>query len=347
MRVTRRAFVLTENLAMVRVSLIILNRDGADLLDDCLASVIRQTYQDFEVIFVDNASTDNSVNKARELLPQVKCLELKENTGFARGNNLGIQQAAGEFIVLLNNDTELDHRFLEELVRVAESGERVGMVAPKILNFFERRKIDSVGGLMICPDGLAQGRGRGEEDDGQYDELSEILLPSGCAALYSRKLLDEIGLFDERFFIYCEDTDLGLRARWAGWNALSAPKAVVYHKYSGFSGAYSPFKLYLVERNHFLVALKNFPLRTLLQLPFWSLYRYVLMAAAVISGKGKGNAGGTGALLGAFLRGHSAAFWLGLRTNLKRRPPIRLHPSEFVQLLKRHRLGLRKMVFNE
>jgi GT2 family glycosyltransferase len=332
---------------MVRVSLIILNRDGEDLLDDCLHSVKQQTFTDFEVIFVDNGSTDGSLDRVQKLLPETKCVALKENTGFARGNNLGMEQAEGDFVVLLNNDTQLDERFLEELVRVAESDSRVGMVAPKILNFFERRRIDSVGGLIICRDGLAQGRGRGEQDEGQYDELREILLPSGCAALYRREMLAEIGMFDEEFFIYCEDTDLGLRARWAGWKALSAPRAVVYHKYSGFSGAYSPFKLYLVERNHFLLAAKNFPCWWLVQLPLWSICRYLLMAAAVFSGKGKGAAGQTGALLKAFLRGHLAALWRAPAALLRRARPARLRGTEFARLLRRHHLSLKHMIFNE
>ena len=226
-------------------------------------------------------------------MPEAKCVALQENTGFARGNNLGMQQAGGKYIVLLNNDTQVDERFLAELVRPAEDDERVGMVAPKILDFTQRDRIDSVGGLVICRDGLAQGRGRCEEDRGQYDDLGEVLLPSGCAALYRREMLDEIGLFDESMFMYCEDTDLGLRGRWAGWKTVAAPNSVVYHKYSALSGAYSPFKLFYVERNHFVVAMKNLPLLLLFQLPFWSLCRYYWMGVAVLTGKGKGGAGNT------------------------------------------------------
>ena len=292
---------------MVAVSLIIVNFNGEELLDDCFSSLARQTFTDFEVVFVDNGSSDGSLAEVERLMPEAKCVALQENTGFARGNNLGMQHAEGKYIVLLNNDTQVDARFLAELVAPAKRDERVGMVAPKILDFNQRDRIDSVGGLVVCRDGLAQGRGRCERDRGQYDDLEEVLLPSGCAALYRREMLDEIGLFDESMFMYCEDTDLGLRGRWAGWQAVAAPRAVVYHKYSALSGAYSPFKMFCVERNHFLVALKNLPLWSLLQLPFWSLCRYFLMGVAVITGKGKGSAGNPAGLLWAFVRGHVAA----------------------------------------
>ncbi len=239
-------------------------------------------------------------------------IALAENTGFARGNNIGMEEARGRFIVLLNNDTEADPRFLEELVAVAEDHPEAGMIAPKILNFFDRTLIDSVGGLLMCSDGIAQGRGRGERDDGQYDALTEVLLPSGCAALYRKEMLDEVGLFPEEFFAYCEDSDLGLRGLWAGWRTFAASRAVVFHKYSASSSAYSPWKLRLVERNHYLLTLRNFPAPMLASLPLWSLYRYGLMAVALARGAGKGQAtqeGQTTALLKSFLQGH----WEALR----------------------------------
>ena len=126
-------------------------------------------------------------------------------------NNIGMRAATGRYVVLLNNDIKADEHFLEELVRAAESDEKIGMAAPKILNFYEPQRIDSVGGLLLCADGIGRGRGRGELDQGQYDGLREGLLPSGCAALYRKEMLDEVGLLPEEFFAYCEDSDLGLR----------------------------------------------------------------------------------------------------------------------------------------
>lgn len=332
---------------MVATSVIVVNYNGMALLEDCLSSLAAQTYRYFEVILVDNGSTDGSVAQAAALMPDLRVLALRENLGFAGGNNEGIRQARGAFIVLLNNDTQLAPEFLEELVRAAERDPRVGMVAPKILNFFDRTQIDSVGGLIICRDGLAQGRGRGERDEGQFDDLEEILLPSGCAALFRRELLDECGLFDERFFAYCEDTDLGLRARWAGWTAVSAPRAVVYHKYSGSSGVYSPLKMFLVERNHYFVALKNFTWSMLIALPFWSMYRYLLMACVLATGKGKGKAGARWVLVKAFLQAHFAAMAACPSVLFGKAGTRRITPREFARLLRRHRLSLRRMVYND
>ncbi|MCP3138243.1 glycosyltransferase family 2 protein [Pyxidicoccus xibeiensis] len=334
---------------MPTVSVIIVNFNGEKLLADCLGSLARQTYRDFEVIFVDNGSVDGSLARARELMPEAHFIPLQENTGFARGNNIGIAVARGTHIVLLNNDTEAEPRFLEELVRAAESHPKAGMVAPKILNFFDRALIDSVGGLVMCADGIAQGRGRGEQDTGQYDALEEVLLPSGCAALYRKAMLDEVGLFAEDFFAYCEDSDLGLRCRWAGYGAVSAPRAVVFHKYSASSSTYSPWKLRLVERNHYLLTLRNFPAPMLALVPAWSLYRHGLMAWAFFNGRGKGQAADGNprwALFKAFVQGH----WEALRASpahLRRsRPPRRLSPAEFWRLLRNHRISLRDMIFN-
>ena len=333
---------------MPTVSVIIVNYNAAELLDDCLGSLSRQTYRDFEVVFVDNGSNDNSVARARAIIPTVRCISMNRNTGFTGGNNEGFRHAAGRYLVLLNNDTESDPRFLEELVRVAESRPRIGMVAPKILNFYNREEIDSVGGLVLCVDGIGQGRGRKERDRGQYDLLEEILLPSGCAALYRKTLLEDVGLFDERFFAYCEDTDLGLRGRWAGWEAVSAPRSVVYHKYSASTGAHSPTKMRLVERNHYLTAVKLLPFWSLLCLPIYSGYRYLLMAYAVVTKKGKGKAAGKGALLWAFIAGHAQAL-LGVPGSIIRRCQTKklLTSRQMHALLKANRIDLKQMIVNE
>lgn len=335
------------SLFMPTVSVIIVNYNGEELLDDCLGSLGRQTYQDFEIVFVDNGSHDNSLVRAKELCPGIRCVKLQQNTGFTGANNEGFRHATGRFIVLLNNDTESDPHFLEELVLAAERRAEIGMVAPKILNFYDREEIDSVGGLVLCPDGIGQGRGRGEKDRAQYDGLDDILIPSGCAALYRRAMLDQVGLFDERFFAYCEDTDLGLRGRWAGWEAVSAPRSVVYHKYSGSSGAYSPFKMRLVERNHYLTAVKTLPFRSLLCLPIYSCYRYLLMAYAALTGKGKGRAPSKGPLLWALIMGHLQAL-AGTPGSLQRRwQSKKVKTSHHMYgLLKASQLDLKQMILN-
>lgn len=285
------------------LSIVIVNWNGKRFLDDCLGSLQAQSFDEFEVVFVDNGSTDDSLEFVKGNFPKVIIVESKVNLGFAGGNNLGIEAAKGDFILTLNNDTDLEADFLESLVEAVDASDKdVGMWAPKILSMEDRKTIDSVGGLLFYPDGLARGRGRGEQDRGQYDDIDETFIPSACAALYRREMLDEIGLFDEEFFAYCEDTDLGLRARLAGWRTRSVAKAKVYHIYSGTSGRYSPFKAYLVERNRLWVAIKNLPLGMLLVSPIYTLWRYIIQSYGVISRKGAG---------GRFLEGEgSSAFGL-------------------------------------
>ncbi|MCS6850877.1 MAG: glycosyltransferase family 2 protein [Gemmataceae bacterium] len=335
---------------MPSVSVIVVNRDGAALLPDCLGSLREQTYQDFEVILVDNGSSDDSVGVARQHLRGLRVIALSENAGFARANNLGLAAARGRYVVLLNNDTRAHPDFVRELVEAAEREPGIGMVAPKILNFADRQVIDSVGGLLLTPDGIGQGRGRGEIDQGQYDEPAETLVPSGCAALYRKAMLDEIGGLAEEFFAYCEDLDLGLRGVWAGWRTANAPRAVVWHKYSATTGRYAPTKLYLVERNHYWVAIRNFPGPWLAALPLWSLARWALMGYAAVAGRGRGKArgaAGMGPLLAAWWRGQLDALGLASKIWRSRTRLRRLSDREFRERVRPFRLPISKLIFTE
>src|SRR6185369_12131340 len=270
----------------VRLSIIIVNWNGRNHLTTCLDSLDNQTFRDFEVILVDNGSTDGSLELVRKRYSWVKLVELPENRGFAAGNNFGLAAAGGEYIVTLNNDTEADPGWLAELVAVADAHPGAGMVASRICSFDDHDRIDSLG-FRICRDGMSRGAYRLRRFSGlSIGRVEDILLPSACVALYRRVMVDEIGFFDEDFFAYCEDTDLGLRGRLAGWSAILARDAVVYHKYSGTAGAFSPFKLYLVERNHYWVALKTFPLSMLLLVPFFTLVRFMVQARLVLAGAG-------------------------------------------------------------
>jgi len=276
---------LNESLPLI--SIIIVNWNGMRFLEKCLSSVNGQTYRLFEVIFVDNGSEDGSLEFVRSNFPETIIIENKENLGFAKANNQGIEVAKGKYIATLNNDTEVGRDWLKNLIDVAESSsDDVGMWAPKILSMQERTRIDSIGGLLIYRDGIARGRGRSEEDRGQYDRIEDILFPSACSALYRKDMLDGIGYFDEDFFAYCEDSDLGFRARLAGWNAVSVPDAVVYHHYSGSTGKYSETKAFLVERNHLWLAIKVFPVTMLALIPFYTSLRWLVQANNVIRGKG-------------------------------------------------------------
>jgi len=273
-----------------RVSVIVVNWNGREHLEVCLDSLAQQTFHDFEVILVDNGSVDDSVAFVREKYPWVRLVSLSVNSGFATGNNRGFEHADGDYIVTLNNDTKVAPEWLEKLVAVADQHPRAGMIGCRICHFDDPDLIDSLG-MGICSDGMTRGRFRNRrwsELDRKWRPVEEILLPSACAALYKKKMLQETGFFDDDFFAYAEDTDLGLRGRLASWDALLATEAVVYHKYSQTAGKLSPFKVRLVERNHFWVVLKCFPLRYLWALPLTTLGRYLEQVRCVCRKQGTG-----------------------------------------------------------
>lgn len=267
-------------------SIIILNWNGKHLLRECLDSVLAQRYRDFEILLIDNGSGDGSPEFVRAAYrDRVRLIPLEKNLGYSGGNNVGIGQARGTWVVFLNNDTQADPRWLEELHGAAGRHPDVPVFACKVLNFFRRNEIDTVGHLLY-PDGISRGRGRLEKDTGQYDREEEVVFPSGCAAAYRKDLLDAIGGFDEAFFAYCDDTELGIRARLYGARCMLVPGAVVYHKYSATGGIYSEFKVYQVERNRVWVLLKYFPLRWILTSPFYTILRMIHHAAAALRGMG-------------------------------------------------------------
>jgi GT2 family glycosyltransferase len=269
----------------VKVSVIILTWNGRAYLTECLDSLAAQNCRDFETILVDNGSSDGSAEYVRGAYPWVRLLELPENVGFAAGNNRGLALAQGTYIVTLNNDTKAAPEFLAELVLVAESDARIGMVAAKMRNYYRPEEIDAVG-LKIGTNGLGYNIGIGETDSGQYDDAA-IFGPCGGAALYRREMLDETGFFDSDFFAYYEDFDLAWRGRLAGWKALAAPRALVYHVHSATGGKMSRFKTYYTHRNKWYVIIKNWPLGLLLKrLPVLFCYDMAALVLAWLKGVG-------------------------------------------------------------
>ena len=261
-----------------RVSVVIVNLNGRAMLGDCLRSLWRQEYQDFEVVVVDNGSTDGSMEFLGSLSDRrLRTVALRVNRGFAAGCNAGIHAATGEYIATLNNDAQAEPGWLEALVAVLDEDSHTGMCASKILFAGDRRRIDKVGHLIYM-DGLNHGRGSGEVDTGQFDRVEEVLFPDAAAALYRREMLDQIGLFDELFFAYGDDADLGLRGRIAGWMCIYVPTALVYHIHSATAGEFSALKAFLIERNRIWVAIKLFPLPLLCVSPFFTALRFLFHA---------------------------------------------------------------------
>ncbi|MDD3974352.1 MAG: glycosyltransferase family 2 protein [Methanothrix soehngenii] len=250
---------------MELISVIVLNYNGKGFLNSCLSSLASQTYSDFEVIVVDNGSRDGSPEYIEENYPWVRLAKNDENLGFAGGTNVGIRAAKGEFIITLNNDSRADSRFIEELIKPMADPE-VGVCAAKML--FPDGRINSAG-ICISRSGAAWDRGMFEPDRGQYEFVEEVFGACAGAALYRREMLDEIGLFDEDFFLYLEDVDLAFRARLAGWKCLYVPGARVIHHHGGTAGVGSDLAVYYGNRNIVWYPIKDFPFRLLItSLPF-------------------------------------------------------------------------------
>ncbi|MDW7710824.1 MAG: glycosyltransferase family 2 protein [Deferrisomatales bacterium] len=334
-----------------RVSVVILNWNGVAHLPTCLDALVAQTLCEFEVVLVDNGSRDGSLELLRSDYPWVRVVALAANTGFATGNNRGFAKARGDYIVTLNNDTRVEPDWLDTLVKVADARPRAGMVASRVCSFSDPDVIDSIG-MGICRDGMSRGRFRNRLWSGlAMREVEEILFPSACAALYKRAMIAETGFFDDDFFAYAEDVDLGLRGRLAGWEAVAATKAVVRHRYSQTCGSLSPFKLYLVERNHYWVGVKNLPLGTLLAVPFFTLVRYLEQARSVVASRGTGGeflaSGSRGAAIRAIGKGTIDAI-AGLPRMLRKRRQImrgrQISDSEMGRLLESYQLSFRELL---
>ncbi|MBM4422142.1 MAG: glycosyltransferase family 2 protein [Chloroflexi bacterium] len=216
------------------VSVIIPNWNGAAHLPACLDSLRAQTFRNFEIIVADNASADHSLALLAARYPEVRVIALDRNYGFAGACNAGLRAAKGEIQILLNNDTETDPNWLAEVVSAFERHPRAGMIASKML-LFDRRDTLHTSGDLYGRDGVPKNRGVWEKDDGQYGE-GPVFSACGGSAAYRKIMLDQIGLLDEDFFFSCEDVDLAWRAQLAGWSAVYAPKAVVYHKLSATGG---------------------------------------------------------------------------------------------------------------
>jgi GT2 family glycosyltransferase len=253
------------------ISAIVVNYNGAEYLAACLESLCRQTYPDLEIIVVDNASTDGSDQIPVEFETRVHLIRSTENLGYGGGINAGIAAASGDMILALNNDLDLDRFFVEYLARAMEADPSIGMCAPKML--LPDGRLNSTG-LCISRSGAAWNRNFGREDT-EPDRTQEIIGPCGGAALYRRAMLEEVGSFDESFFMYMEDVDLAVRARLAGWRCRYVPEAVVVHENSATAGRGSDLAVYYGNRNIVWYTFRDFPLRLLITSLPWIIGRNI------------------------------------------------------------------------
>lgn len=240
------------------VSVVIVNFNGERYLERCLTSVLAQTYPSFEVVLVDNGSTDGSVELVREQFPSVRIIEAGENLGFAKANNVGIRATGTPLVATLNNDTWIEPDWLEQLVHVMESDPQIGTCASKMLFAHQPEIINSAG---VCVDlvGIAWDRLGGAPETEDTEEPIDVFAACAGAALYRRAMLDDVGLFDEDYFIYLEDVDLSWRSQLMGWRTVYVPQARVYHVHSGTTREASPFKNFHLARNKVWTIIKNYP----------------------------------------------------------------------------------------
>ncbi|MGH9593055.1 MAG: glycosyltransferase family 2 protein [Bryobacteraceae bacterium] len=337
----------------LRVSVIIPNCNRQDLLGACLRSLARQTYASYEVIVVDNGSSDGSVALVEEMAASfpvpLRLIANTENRGFCAANNQGFAATTSELVALLNNDAEAEPGWLEALESVIRTRDGIGMAASKILVWEDPTRIDKCGHL-IYPDGQNRGRGSGQLDRGQYDQIKEVLWPDGCAAMYRRAMLEDVGGFDEDFFAYADDAELGLRARLAGWLCLYTPQAVVRHHRGATLGIGSARRLTLIERNRVLLVVKLFPWNLLWMNAAYFLARIAAGMWAALRNRGEMRhfPGAQGKLTAglALLRGTVSAVPMipaMLRKRRAFRPKRRLTPRQIRRLLKSHRISLREL----
>ncbi len=315
-------------------------------LEECLESLKGQTRQDFEVVIVDNSGrrAARQCAAARDGIT----IENDRNLGFGAAVNQAFRRSRAPYLATLNDDAVAAPGWMEALLEAIEPRPAVGMCASRVLLAGEDR-LDSAG-MLVCGDGSSKQRGHGAAA-ALFRREEEVLFPSASAALYRRRMLEDIGLFDERFFLYCEDTDVGLRARWAGWRCLYVPAAVVEHRYSLSAGRASPLKAYYVERNRLFVLVKNFPAALLAKAPLVALARYFWHALSLVRGRGAAaefrSAGYNAARLAWFvLRAHLALLWWSPRLWRERRRirrHARISARQFRALVEAHSISARQV----
>jgi GT2 family glycosyltransferase len=287
---------------------IILNWNGRDVITECIDSLREVNYPPLRIVVVDNNSQDDSPQLVRDNYPEVEMIENEENLLFAAGNNVGIRyalQQGADYILLLNNDTEVDADFSRHLVDALDSDERNGIAGPKILYHHEAERIWYGGGGFYPLIWIPRHLNIRKSDQKLGQQRIETGYVSGCAMLIKREVIEDIGLLDSSYYMYCEDVDYCLRASIAGWKCVYEPSARVYHKVSASSGGgLTPYKLEnrIVSTFRLFIKFRS-PIWRFAVFPLHSLGFLVLCAVLLLRGKWR--------LLGACFRG--AARVLGVK----------------------------------
>jgi GT2 family glycosyltransferase len=226
-----------------RVAALVLNYNGREVTLQALASLRAMTYPAFTVFHIDNGSTDGSYEAVAAARPEIVQVKVEENRGVVFGMNQGMRVAldAGyDYLLLLNNDIEVEPDMLDRLVEVAESDPAIGCVGPKIYYHSERSILWSAGGHLRFRESITKERGMKERDEGQYDRDEEVPYVNGCATLIKRSVIEEVGLWDPLFHLALDDADWCMRMKLAGYKCFYAHRAVLYHMVALTVGGYTP-----------------------------------------------------------------------------------------------------------
>jgi len=259
---------------MITTSIIVLNYNGEKIISGTINSILKLKYPkaNLEIIIADNKSTDNSLEIINKF--PVTIIKHKKNYGFAKGNNLAIKQAKGKYIVLLNNDCIVDPNWLTELINTAKIDNKIFSVTSKVKTYPIKSNQIQNAGSMVFQDGYGRDIGAivttnhsqsYENDIDQYNQPKEVYSSCGASVLYKKEILDTIGLLDENFFLYYEDTEISERANLAGFKNFYCPTAIVYHHHAKSSHEWSPFFIYNVEKGRLLHIFLHFPLYIFIQ----------------------------------------------------------------------------------
>lgn len=233
---------------MPRISVVIPHHNRIDLLLECLDSLRSQSLQDFDIVVVDNASTDGSPDVLARARPEVRCIRFPENRGFAAAVNAGIRSTTSPYVLLLNNDLRCDPHFVRVIVEYLERNSAIDWAAPLTLRASDPDTVDNCG-LYLSRAGIVRKRMAGRRAGQIPPEPESVLGAAGNAALFRRSFFDRVGYLDEKFFAYCEDWELALRARRSAAGCAFVPTAICYHHESGTWGRNSDLALYHFQRN--------------------------------------------------------------------------------------------------
>lgn len=265
------------------ISIIIPSYNKPELLKNCITSIISSKSNDFEVIIIDNGSTDPLYFNDQS----IHYINLESNHGFSKAINIGIKQAKGNIIAVLNNDTEVDSNWIGSIVSAFKNNPDIMFITSKIKSLKDKNFLDDVGDVVLSS-GKVYKLGNREKDAGQYDQQRYVFGASGCASIYRREFFDSVGYFDEDFFAYLEDVDLSFRANLQGYKCLYLPDAIVYHVGSATSGSqYNDFTAFHLAQNTISMIVKNFSIRILINSIF-AIFTHIISLQAFFIIKGYG-----------------------------------------------------------